>query len=130
MITGFEFLINMFSVRRYNLMDSFSEVVSGFGNSVTVVEKFANKEEMKVTSNSLRSLCKTVLNNTNPSTNSALDRSKILVEILAKVCEDDLERHDTIENTEALFVYNLFLFPGKSKTVLLPSSMKLMRPIS
>ena len=35
---------------------------------------------------SLRSLCKTLLNNTNPGTASACDRARVLVDILSKCC--------------------------------------------
>ena len=38
---------------------------------------------------SMRSLCKTLLNNTNPATTSACDRAKVLVEILSKVVSKD-----------------------------------------
>ena len=48
-----------------------------------MVEKFGDKE--KITSNSLRSLCKTVLNDTNPTTASASDRSKVVVNILGAI---------------------------------------------
>ena len=37
----------------------------------------------------MRSLCKTLLNNTNPATTSACDRAKVLVEILSKVVSKD-----------------------------------------
>ncbi len=47
------------------------------------VDKFGDKD--KITSNSLRSLCKTVLNDTNPTTNSASDRSKVIINILAGI---------------------------------------------
>merc|ERR1711994_176212 len=66
------------ALRRYSLFESFSEVVVAFANSVKVVEQFADSS--KVTSLSLRSLCKTLLNNTNPATASACDRAKVLVE--------------------------------------------------
>ena len=36
---------------------------------------------------SLRSLCKTILNNTNPATASACDRAKVLVEILSQILQ-------------------------------------------
>ena len=42
-------------------------------------------DKSKITSNSLRSLCKTVLNNTNPSTASASDRSKVVIDILTAI---------------------------------------------
>lgn len=71
------------ALRRYNLLEAFDEVVVAFANSVKVAEKFADSE--KVTSYSLRSLCKTILNNTNPATASACDRAKVLVEILSKI---------------------------------------------
>lgn len=76
------------ALRRYDLFESFGEVVVAFANSVKVVEKYAG-DSGKVTSYSLRSLCKTILNNTNPATASACDRAKVLVEILSKICHDD-----------------------------------------
>jgi hypothetical protein len=50
---------------------------------VPQVDKFGDKD--KITSNSLRSLCKTVLNDTNPTTNSASNRSKVIVNIIASI---------------------------------------------
>lgn len=44
---------------KYNLMDQFSKVVKGFVNGVNIVKRFGDMK--KVTSFSLRSLCKTVL---------------------------------------------------------------------
>jgi maternal-effect protein exuperantia len=83
------------ALRRYNLLETFGEVVVAFANSATVVEKFADSD--KVTSYSLRSLCKTILNNTNPATASACDRAKVLVEILSKVCGDEKTVIDAIK---------------------------------
>jgi hypothetical protein len=68
-------------------MPSFCSVVSGFVNASAIVEKFGDKQ--KITSNSLRSLCKTVLSNTNPMTASAADRSKVVVNILSAVLPGD-----------------------------------------
>ena len=42
---------------------------------------------------SLRSLCKTILNNTNPATASACDRAKVLIEILSKICCEDSKQN-------------------------------------
>jgi len=75
------------AIRRYDLFGAFSDVVVAFANSVKVVEQFADSD--KVTSFSMRSLCKTLLNNTNPATTSACDRAKVLVEILSKVVSKD-----------------------------------------
>ena len=47
------------------------------------VDKFGDKD--KITSNSLRSLCKTVLNDTNPTTSSASDRSKVIVKVVSGI---------------------------------------------
>ena len=44
---------------KYNLMEQFSKVVKGFVNGVNIVKRFGDMN--KVTSFSLRSLCKTVL---------------------------------------------------------------------
>ena len=52
---------------------------------------------------SLRSLCKTILNNTNPATASACDRAKVLVEILSKVTQNSQNATgESSENTETL----------------------------
>lgn len=52
---------------------------------------------------SLRSLCKTILNNTNPATASACDRAKVLVEILSKVTQNNQNASgESSENTETL----------------------------
>ena len=51
---------------------------------------------------SLRSLCKTLLNNTNPATASACDRAKVLVEILSKVCPESNSKN--IEASKILSV--------------------------
>merc|ERR1712110_231091 len=88
------------ALRRYSLFESFSEVVVAFANSVKVVEQFADSS--KVTSLSLRSLCKTLLNNTNPATASACDRAKVLVEILSKVCPES--NSNNIEASKILSV--------------------------
>jgi len=66
---------------KYNLMQTFSSVVSGFCNTSSLVSALGNKE--KITSLSLRSLCKTVLNDTSLPTASATDRCKVLVDILS-----------------------------------------------
>ena len=57
---------------KYNLLPAFTNVVKGFCNTSTVVSELGDKE--KITSLSLRSLCKTVLGDTNLPTNSATDR--------------------------------------------------------
>lgn len=89
------------ALRRYNLLEAFDEVVVAFANSVKVAEKYADSE--KVTSYSLRSLCKTILNNTNPATASACDRAKVLVEILSKVTQNNQNASgESSENTETL----------------------------
>jgi len=75
------------SVHKYQLFDQFQATVKGFVNGVSVVERLGSKEV--ITSHSLRSLCKTVLGDTNPDTNSASDRSKVLIKILAKVTSSD-----------------------------------------
>jgi len=68
---------------KYNLLPAFTNVVKGFCNTSTVVSELGDKE--KITSLSLRSLCKTVLGDTNLPTNSATDRCRVLVDILATV---------------------------------------------
>jgi maternal-effect protein exuperantia len=69
---------------KYNLLDQFNETVCGFVNGVSVVEKLG--ADFSITSHSLRSLCKTVLSDTNPTTASASDRSRVLIQIISKVC--------------------------------------------
>jgi len=69
---------------KYNLLDQFNETVCGFVNGVSVVEKLGG--DFSITSHSLRSLCKTVLSDTNPTTASASDRSRVLIQIISKVC--------------------------------------------
>ncbi len=63
------------AVSKYNLADEFSAVVKGFVNGVSLVQRFGDMQ--RVTSFSLRSLCKTVLGDTNPNTSTALDRCKV-----------------------------------------------------
>lgn len=72
---------------KYNLMEQFKKTVVGFVNGVSVVAKYGDKS--KITSNSLRSLCKTVLSDTNPLTTSASDRSKVLTHILSALNENE-----------------------------------------
>ena len=50
-------------------------MVAGFVNSAAMVQKFGDLS--KVTSLSLRSLCKTVLQDTNPNTSTASERCKV-----------------------------------------------------
>ena len=52
----------------------------GFVNGVAVVENLG--KDFSITSYSLRSLCKTVLSDTNPTTASASDRSQVLIQII------------------------------------------------
>lgn len=82
------------SLYKFNLMDSFKKVVKGFVNSVYLVEKYGDKS--KITSNSLRSLCKTVCNDTNPKTNSASDRSQVLYNVLKGIAESNKEDLSTL----------------------------------
>jgi hypothetical protein len=64
-------------------MEKFRAVVAGFANSSDLVARYGDKD--KVTSASMRSLCKTLLDDTNPNTSSAMERSKIVTKILQKV---------------------------------------------
>jgi len=68
---------------KYHLLDSFNNVVKGFCNSSLVVSALG--DHTKITSLSLRSLCKTVLGDTSLPTNSATDRCTVLLDILARV---------------------------------------------
>ena len=57
---------------KYNLVTSFSAVVAGFCNTPEAISELGDKA--RITSLSLRSLCKTVLEDTSLSTASAVDR--------------------------------------------------------
>lgn len=83
---------------KYNLLPAFMNLVKGFCNTSTVVSELGDKE--KITSLSLRSLCKTVLGDTSLPTNSATDRCRVLVDILASVTggENSLVNVDKIVN--------------------------------
>jgi len=71
------------SLQRYNLVPAFSKLVKGFCNSADVISDLGNKAE--ITSLSLRSLCKTVLQDTSLSTTTAVERCKRVLEILTSV---------------------------------------------
>jgi len=77
---------------KYSLLPSFSSVVSGFCNTAPLVSSLGDKA--KITSLSLRSLCKTVLGDTNIPTASATDRSKVLVSILSSVTQGQADSID------------------------------------
>ena len=68
---------------KYNLLSTFANVVKGFCNTCTAISELGDKQ--KITSLSLRSLCKTVLGDTSLPTASALERSEVLVQIMASV---------------------------------------------
>ena len=68
---------------KYHLLDSFNAVVKGFCNSSSAISALGDSS--KITSLSLRSLCKTVLSDTSLPTSSAVDRCTALFSILAKV---------------------------------------------
>ena len=68
---------------KYNLVSAFSEVVAGFCNTPEAISELGDKA--RITSLSLRSLCKTVLEDTSLSTASAVDRSRVLVSIMVRV---------------------------------------------
>jgi len=76
------------ALNKYNLVSAFSNTVKGFCNSADVVSSLGDKD--KITSLSLRSLCKTVLGDTSLPTASATDRSRVLIDILASVTQDQL----------------------------------------
>ena len=86
------------ALNKYNLVDEFNSVVDGFVNGVHVVRKYGDMT--KITSYSLRSLCKTVLEDTNPKTVSAKDRSEVLVNIIAKVTSSDTNTIDSSKVSE------------------------------
>ena len=68
---------------KYNLVSSFSKVVAGFCNTPEAISELG--DSARITSLSLRSLCKTVLEDTSLSTASAVDRSRVLVSIMVRV---------------------------------------------
>ena len=68
---------------KYNLVSAFSEVVAGFCNTPEAISELGDRA--RITSLSLRSLCKTVLEDTSLSTASAVDRSRVLVAIMVRV---------------------------------------------
>ena len=68
---------------KYNLLSTFANVVKGFCNTCTAISELGDKQ--KITSLSLRSLCKTVLGDTSLPTASALERSEVLVQIMANI---------------------------------------------
>ena len=68
---------------KYNLLATFVGVVKGFCNTCTAISQLGDKQ--KITSLSLRSLCKTVLGDTSLPTASALERSEVLVQIMANI---------------------------------------------
>jgi len=72
---------------KYNLFNSFKNTVKGFCNSTDVISALGDPD--KITSLSLRSVCKTVLGDTSLSTASAIDRSRVLIEILNKVTQGE-----------------------------------------
>jgi len=71
------------ALHKYALLPAFSKIVSGFIHSEDVIEELGDKEV--ITSLSLRSLCKTVLGDTGLSTASAVDRSRVLVNIVTNI---------------------------------------------
>ena len=68
---------------KYNLLATFASVVKGFCNTSSAIAHLGDKE--KITSLSLRSLCKTVLGDTSLPTASALERSEVLVQIMVSI---------------------------------------------
>eukprot|EP00096_Caligus_rogercresseyi_P015667 TRINITY_DN813_c0_g2_i1.p1 TRINITY_DN813_c0_g2~~TRINITY_DN813_c0_g2_i1.p1 ORF type:complete len:383 (+),score=130.85 TRINITY_DN813_c0_g2_i1:203-1351(+) len=77
------------ALNKYKFLPRFREIVKGVCNGVSVVDTHGNKE--KITSYSLRSLSKTVLNDTNPKTTSTIDRCSILYQILSSVSSEATE---------------------------------------
>ena len=71
------------ALQKYNLIEQFSSVVRGFCNTSEAISELGDKQ--KITSLSLRSLCKTVLADTGLATASAVDRCQVLVNIMATI---------------------------------------------
>lgn len=74
---------------KYNLLPTFVNVVKGFCNTSTAISELGDKQ--KITSLSLRSLCKTVLGDTSLPTASALERSEVLVQIMVAITGGESE---------------------------------------
>ena len=74
---------------KYNLLDTFVTVVKGFCNTATAISQLGDSQ--KITSLSLRSLCKTVLGDTSLPTASALERSEVLVQIMVNITGGETE---------------------------------------
>ena len=71
------------ALHKYALLPAFSKVVFGFVHSEELIHELGDKDV--ITSLSLRSLCKTVLGDTSLPTASALERSEVLVQIMANI---------------------------------------------
>ena len=83
------------ALHKYALLPAFSKIVSGFIHSEDVIEELGDKEV--ITSLSLRSLCKTVLGDTGLSTASAVDRSRVLVNIVTSITGGQMTDKMTVE---------------------------------
>jgi len=84
---------------KYHLLDSFTAVVKGFCNSSAAISALGDSS--KITSLSLRSLCKTVLGDTSLPT-SSVDRCTALFSILARVTSQDGGGSDLISGGKLL----------------------------
>lgn len=73
------------ALHKYNLIATFTDTVKGLCNATDVISALGDHD--KITSLSLRSLCKTVLGDTSLPTASATDRSRVLIDILANVTQ-------------------------------------------
>ncbi|XP_075217116.1 maternal protein exuperantia [Lycorma delicatula] len=77
-------LILLEALRRYNLIERFSNVVKGFANCFAFVKQ---KCEQSVRSFSLRVLSKILLDRENENTNSAVDRARLAYQLVHHLCQ-------------------------------------------
>merc|ERR1719189_2999323 len=103
---------------KYNLLSAFSQVVSGFCNSSEAISELGDKS--RITSLSLRSLCKTVLGDTSPATASAVERCAVLVSIMAAITrapDSDPANIDTEEEKQLKSLKNVLGTQGTLRPI-------------
>lgn len=77
-------LLLLEALRRYNLVDRFSELVKGFANCFAFVKQ---KCEQSVQSFSLKILSKILLDRENETTGSAVDRARLAYQLVHHLCQ-------------------------------------------
>ncbi|XP_023333544.1 maternal protein exuperantia-1 [Eurytemora carolleeae] len=86
------------SLERSHLLQQCSDIIKGFCNSTDVISSISNKE--LITSLSLRSLCKTVLRDTNLPTSRAVHRCQRVIEILYKLSDPEIQSKEKIPSQD------------------------------